>query len=95
MHAATVTPRRWRGPTRYDCYGWVQFVSPLDEQTLKLGMLDAEPSDGLDSMLTSEADDIELTELALPLLPALPPPPLPPLDPLARATLNVVNAGAA
>lgn len=75
----------------------VQFVSVLDEQSLKLGTLESEPSDGLDSMLTSEAEDIELTELALSvLLPPLPPlSPLPPLDPLARATLNVVNAGAA
>lgn len=81
-----------------DFDGIVQFVSLLEEQSLKLGTLAPESCDGLDSMLASEVDDMELTELALSELPALPPPPplppLPPLAPLARATLRVVNAGA-
>lgn len=81
-----------------------QSVSSAEEQALQLGTLESE-SDGLDSILPSDAedtediedaDDIELAELVLPALPPpLPLPPLPPLDPLARATLRVVNAGAA
>ena len=51
---------------------------------LTLGVLEPESSEGAESALTSEA---ELTELALS--------ELPPLAPLARATLNVVNPGAA
>lgn len=95
----------------------MQFVSPAEEQVLKLGTPEAESSsDGPDWTLTSEPDDteepedteetedMELLELALsalppldppPLLPPPPLPPLPPLAPLARATLSVVNAGAA